>query len=293
MQAALDARLDIDSFAARLSFFFNVHNNFFEEIAKYRAARRLWADVMRNRFGAKDPRSWMLRFHSQTAGSTLTAQQPDNNVVRVTVQALAAVVGGTQSLHTNSRDEALSLPTELSAKLALRTQQILAHESGAPDTIDPMAGSYYVESLTDAIEAGARDYLEQIDKMGGSVRAIEAGFQGREVQNAAYRFQQGVEAGSEVVVGVNRFVDDVEPPTELQRIDPALETRQKEKVAGVRARRDAAAASMALEKLDRAAAGPDNLMPFIVDAVRVYVTLGEISDVLRNRFDEYRPQVAV
>ena len=293
VEAALDARLDIDSFAARLSFFFNVHNNFFEEIAKYRAARRLWADVMRNRFGAKDPRSWMLRFHSQTAGSTLTAQQPDNNVVRVTVQALAAVIGGTQSLHTNSRDEALSLPTELSAKLALRTQQILAHESGAPDTIDPMAGSYYVESLTDAIEAGARDYLEQIDKMGGSVRAIEAGFQGREVQNAAYRFQQGVEAGSEVVVGVNRFVDDVEPPTELHRIDPALETRQKEKVAGVRARRDAAAASMALEKLDRAAAGPDNLMPFIVDAVRVYVTLGEISDVLRNRFDEYRPQVAV
>ena len=293
VEAALDAGSSVDDFAPRLAFFFNVHNNFFEEIAKFRAARRLWAKIMRERFGAKEPKSWMLRFHSQTAGSTLTAQQPDNNVVRVTVQALAAVLGGTQSLHTNSRDEALALPSEAAAKLALRTQQIVAYESGAADTIDPMAGSYYVESLTDEIQARAEEYLGRIDKMGGAVRAIEAGFQAREIQNAAYRFQQDIEKKREIVVGVNDFVEDKELPTEILRIDPKLEEEQKVRVRAVRARRDATRAAQAMEALDRAAAGRDNLMPAIVEAVRSYVTLGEISDVLRRRFDEYRPQIAV
>ena len=248
---------------------------------------------MRERFGAKDPKSWMLRFHSQTAGSTLTAQQPDNNVVRVTVQALAAVLGGTQSLHTNSRDEALALPSEAAAKLALRTQQIVAYESGVADTIDPMAGSYFVESLTDEIQVRAEEYLARIDKMGGAVRAIEAGFQAREIQNAAYRFQQDVERKREIVVGVNDFVEDKELPTEILRIDPKLEEEQKARVRAVRARRDAQRVATAMEALDRAASGRDNLMPAIVEAVRCYVTLGEISDVLRRRFDEYRPQIAV
>src|SRR5262245_11706294 len=239
VEAALGAGQSVDEFAPRLAFFFNVLNNFFEEIAKFRAARRLWAKVMRERFGAKDPKSWMLRFHSQTAGSTLTAQQPDNNVVRVTVQALAAVLGGTQSLHTNSRDEALALPSEAAAKLALRTQQIVAYESGVADTIDPMAGSYFVETLTDEIQARAEEYLARIDKMGGAVRAIEAGFQAREIQNAAYGFQQDVEAKREIVVGVNDFVEDKESPTEILRIDPKLEEEQKARVRAVRARRDA------------------------------------------------------
>jgi len=293
VEAALAAGLDVDSFASRLSFFFNVHNNFFEEIAKYRAARRLWAKIMRERFHAKEARSWMLRFHSQTAGSTLTAQQPDNNVVRVTIQALAAVIGGTQSLHTNSKDEALALPSEAAAKLALRTQQVVAHESKVADTIDPMAGSYFVESLTDQIQKGAEDYLARIDKMGGAVRAIEAGFQAREIQNAAYHFQQDIEKKREIVVGVNELVDEQELPIEILRIDPALEEQQKARVRAVRSRRDPQAAARAMEALDRAAGGRDNLMPFIVDAVRSYVTLGEISDVLRRRFDEYRPRVAV
>jgi methylmalonyl-CoA mutase N-terminal domain/subunit len=223
----------------------------------------------------------------------LTAQQPDNNVVRVTVQALAAVIGGTQSLHTNSKDEALALPTEGSARLALRTQQVIAHESGAADTVDPIAGSYFVESLTDEIQQRAEDYLARIDKMGGAVRAIEAGFQAREIQNAAYHFQQQVERKKEIVVGVNEFVDDKEPPFEILRIDPKLEEEQKARVRAVRARRDPKRAAAAKEALDRAAAGRDNLMPAIVEAVRSYVTLGEISDVLRSRFDEYRPQVAV
>ncbi len=293
VEAAIAAGLSVDSFASRLAFFFNVHNNFFEEIAKYRAARRLWADIMRNRFGAKEPKSWMLRFHSQTAGSTLTAQQPDNNVVRVTIQALAAVIGGTQSLHTNSKDEALALPSEAAAKLALRTQQVIAHESGAADTIDPVAGSYYVESLTSEIEKRACDYLARIDKMGGAVRAIEAGYQAREIQNAAYHFQQEIERKREIVVGVNEFVEEDELPIDLLRIDPKLEEEQKVRVRAVRAKRDAARAAQAMEALDRAAAGNDNLMPFIVEAVRRSVTLGEISDVLRHRFDEYRPRVAV
>jgi methylmalonyl-CoA mutase, N-terminal domain len=293
VEAALGAGQGVDDFAPRLAFFFNVHNNFFEEIAKFRAVRRLWAKIMRERFGAKEPKSWMLRFHSQTAGSTLTAQQPDNNVVRVTVQALAAVLGGTQSLHTNSRDEALALPSEAAAKLALRTQQIVAYESGAADTIDPMAGSYYVESLTDEIQARAEEYLGRIDKMGGAVRAIEVGFQAHEIQNAAYRFQQDIEKKREIVVGVNDFVEEKELPTEILRIDPKLEEEQKVRVRAVRARRDAKRAAQAMEALDQAAAGRDNLMPAIVEAVRSYVTLGEISDVLRRRFDEYRPQIAV
>jgi methylmalonyl-CoA mutase N-terminal domain/subunit len=293
VEAAIAAGQSVDDFASRLSFFFNVHNNFFEEIAKFRAARRLWAKIMREHFHAKQPKSWMLRFHSQTAGSTLTAQQPDNNVVRVTVQALAAVIGGTQSLHTNSKDEALALPSESSAKLALRTQQVVAHESGVADTIDPMAGSYYVETLTDEIERRAQEYLARIDKMGGAVRAIEAGFQAHEIQNAAYRFQQDVEKKREIVVGVNEFVEQREAPVDLLRIDPKLEEAQKARVRAVRGRRDAARAAAAMEALDRAATGRDNLLPFIVDAVRSYVTLGEISDVLRRRFDEYRPQIAV
>jgi methylmalonyl-CoA mutase N-terminal domain/subunit len=293
VEAALAAGQTVDQFGPRLAFFFNVHNNFFEEIAKFRAARRLWAKIMRERFGAKEPRSWMLRFHSQTAGSTLTAQQPDNNVVRVTIQALAAVIGGTQSLHTNSKDEALALPSEAAAKLALRTQQIVAHESGAADTIDPMAGSYYLETLTTEIEKRAEEYIARIDKMGGAVRAIEAGFQAREIQNAAYRFQQDVEKKREIVVGVNEFVDESEAPIDILRIDPKLEEQQKARVRAVRSRRDAKRAAAAMEALDRAAGGRDNLMPFIVEAVRSYVTLGEISDVLRRRFDEYRPQMAV
>jgi methylmalonyl-CoA mutase N-terminal domain/subunit len=293
VEAALASGQSVDQFAPRLAFFFNVHNNFFEEIAKFRAARRLWAKIMRERFGAKDPRSWMLRFHSQVAGSTLTAQQPDNNVVRVTVQALAAVIGGTQSLHTNSKDEALALPTEASARLALRTQQVIAHESGVADTVDPIAGSYYVESLTHEIEKRSEEYLARIAKMGGAVAAIEAGFQAREIQNAAYRYQQDIEKKKEIVVGVNEFVDDKEPPHELLRIDPKLEEDQKARVRAVRARRDAKRAAAAQEVLERAAAGKDNLMPAIVEAVRSYVTLGEIADVLRSRYDEYRPQVAV
>ncbi len=290
VEAALAAGQTVDDFAPRLAFFFNVHNNFFEEIAKFRAARRLWAKIMRERFGAKDAKSWMLRFHSQTAGSTLTAQQPDNNVVRVTVQALAAVIGGTQSLHTNSKDEALALPSR-AGRLALRTQQVVAHESGVADTIDPMAGSYFVETLTDEIQKRAEEYLERIDKMGGAVRAIEAGFQAREIHNAAYRFQQDVEKKREIVVGVNDFTEQSEAPTDILRIDPKLEEEQR--AGAVRAKRDAKRAAAAMEALDRAASGRDNLVPFIVDAVRAYVTLGEVSDVLRRRFDEYRPQMAV
>src|SRR5882757_2753706 len=259
VDAAIKAGLEVDAFASRLSFFFNVHNNFFEEIAKFRAARRLWAKIMKERFCAKDERSMMMRFHAQTAGSTLTAQQVDNNVVRVTVQALAAVLGGAQSLHTNSKDEALALPSEAAARLALRTQQVIAHESGAADTADPIAGSYYVESLTDEIQRRSEEYLARIDKMGGAVRAIEAGFQAREIQNAAYRFQQDVEKKKEIVVGVNEFVDSKEPRTEILRIDPKLEEDQKARVRAVRGRRDAKRAAAAKEALERAAGGRDNL----------------------------------
>jgi methylmalonyl-CoA mutase N-terminal domain/subunit len=289
VDAALKAGLDIDAFAGRLSFFFNVHNNFFEEVAKFRAARRLWADIMRTRFKAKQERSMMLRFHAQTAGSTLTAQQPENNVVRVGLQALAAVLGGAQSLHTNSKDEALSLPTEESVRLALRTQQVIAHETGVADTIDPLGGSYFVEHLTDAIEAGARRYLETIDQMGGAVRAIEQGFIQREIHTAAYGYQQAVERKEQVVVGVNAFETESESPAELLRIDPALEARQRAKLAALKARRNQKTVAARLEHVTRAARDGGNLLPVIIDAVRVYATLGEISDAMRVVFGEYRP----
>jgi len=292
-EAALAAGLDVDQFGRRLSFFFNVHNTFFEEVAKFRAARRLWAKIMRDRFGAKDPRSMMLRTHAQTAGSSLTAQQVDNNVVRVTLQALAAVLGGTQSLHTNSRDEALALPTEDSARLALRTQQVIAHESGVADTIDPLAGSYFIESLTDDLEKKAVEYLDKIDELGGAVKAIESGYQQREIHNAAYTYQQAVEQKKEIVVGVNEFVIQDEQPPDLLKIDPALEQRQQAKVAKVRAERNQAAADKALAAVTAAAKDGTNLMPPIVDAVRAYATLGEISDAMREVFGEYRPSITL
>lgn len=293
VDAALKVGLDIDAFAGRLSFFFNVHNNFFEEIAKFRAARRLWARIMRERFGAKNPRSWMLRFHSQTAGSSLTAQQPVNNVVRTTIQALASVCGGTQSLHTNGFDEALSLPTEAAARTALRTQQIIAYESGVADTIDPLAGSYFVENLTDEIEQRAAEYIEKIDELGGAVTAIENGFQQREIQQAAYVYQQAVEADSEIVVGVNGFTVDEDEKAELLKLDPENEARQRQKVEDLRARRDNEAVEKALARVSAAAKGTDNLMPAIVDAVRVYATLGEISDAMREVYGGFTPPTFV
>jgi len=288
VDAAVKTGLDVDKFASRLSFFFNVHNNFFEEIAKFRAARRLWAKIMKDRFHAKDPRSWMLRTHAQTAGSTLTAQQPDNNIMRVTLQALAAVLGGTNSLHTNSKDEALALPTEDAVRIALRTQQVIAYESGVADTIDPLAGSYFVESLTDQLDAKAVEYMERIDKLGGAVKAIEAGYQQREIHEAAFRYQQAVESQEQVIVGVNEFTSDEKTPSEILKIDVALEQQQKQKLAAVRAERSQAAAQAALEKVESAARDGGNLMPVIVDAVRAYATLGEISDAMRRVFGEYR-----
>jgi len=289
VEAALAAGLEVDQFAPRLSFFFNADSEFFEEVAKFRAARRLWAKIMRERFGARDPRSLMLRFHTQTSGAALTAQQPLNNVVRVTLQALAAVLGGTQSLHTNAYDEALALPTEASAGLALRTQQIIAHEAGVTETIDPLGGSYYVEALTDEIERRAQEYLDRIDEMGGAVAAIDRGFIQREIQDAAYRFQQQVESGERIIVGVNAYTAEAEAMPEILKVDPSLERQQAERVRQVRANRDAAAVAQALERLERAARGRDNLLPYILDAVRVYGTLGEICDVLRGVFGEYRP----
>jgi len=289
VEAAIKAGLDVDSFASRLSFFFNVHNNFFEEVAKFRVARRLWARIMKERFGAKDPRSMMVRTHAQTAGSSLTAQQPDNNVVRTTIQALAAVLGGTQSLHTNGRDEALGLPTEESARLALRTQQVIAHESGVAETIDPLAGSYFIESLTDELERRAEEYVAAIDKVGGAVRAIELGYQQREIHNAAFRYQQEIESKDRIIVGVNEFTLAEEPMPEILKIDPALEERQRRKVAGVRAERSQAAATKAIERVEATARDGGNLMPAIVDAVRAYATLGEISDAMRRVFGEHHP----
>ena len=289
VDAARSVGLDVDRFASRLSFFFNVHNNFFEEVAKFRAARRLWARIMRERFGAKNPRSWMLRTHAQTAGSTLTAQQPDNNVIRVTLQALAAALGGTNSLHTNSKDEALALPTEDAVRVALRTQQVIAHESGVADTIDPLAGSYFVESLTDELEAKAVAYIDSIDALGGAVEAIEAGFQQREIHEAAFRYQRAVESREQIIVGVNDFQVAEDAHDDLLKVDLALERRQQEKVAAVRAERNAAAARTALDGVSRAARDGTNLMPAILDAVRAYATLGEISDALRETFGEYVP----
>ena len=289
VDAARSVGLDVDRFASRLSFFFNVHNNFFEEVAKFRAARRLWARIMRERFEAKNPRSWMLRTHAQTAGSTLTAQQPDNNVIRVTLQALAAALGGTNSLHTNSKDEALALPTEDAVRVALRTQQVIAHESGVADTIDPLAGSYFVESLTEELEAKAVAYIDRIDALGGAVEAIEAGFQQREIHEAAFRYQRAVESREQIIVGVNDFQVAEDAHDDLLKVDLALERRQQEKVAAVRAERNAVAARTALGGVSRAARDGTNLMPAILDAVRAYATLGEISDALRETFGEYVP----
>lgn len=293
VQSAVDAGLEVDAFAGQLSFFFNAHNNFLEEIAKFRAARRLWAKIMRHRFGAKNPRSWMLRFHTQTAGSTLTAQQPENNIVRVTLQALAAVLGGTQSLHSNSLDEAMALPSTAAARIALRTQQILAYESGIADTPDPMGGSYTIEALTDAIERDASAYIERIDAMGGMLRAIESGFVQREIQEASYRAQKAVESGGSVVVGVNRFRSDEEKPVDVLVVDETAGESQRERIGKIRAERDGASVSQRLERLKQAAEGRDNLMPAILDAVDSLATVGEISDCLRQSFGLYRESVMV
>jgi len=288
VEAALAAGLAIDDFAPRLSFFFNAHNNLLEEIAKFRAARRLWARVMRDRFKARDPRSLMLRFHTQTAGSSLTAQQPEVNVVRTTIQALAAVLGGTQSLHTNSMDEALALPTESTARLALRTQQVIAYESGVAETADPLGGSYAIEHLTDEIEERAVEYLERIDAMGGMLRAIEIGYVQREIQEAAYRYQKAIETQEQVVVGVNRFKLDEEPPVNVLRIDPALEQAQVERLRTLRERRDAQAVTDTLRRLRDAAQTSENLLPRILECVESYATVGEISNALRDIWGEYR-----
>jgi methylmalonyl-CoA mutase N-terminal domain/subunit len=287
--AALEAGLKVDEFAPQLSFFFNAHNNLIEEVAKFRAARRLWARIMRERFDARDPRSQMLRFHAQTAGSTLTAQQPESNIVRVAVQALAAVLGGCQSLHTNSMDEALALPSEATVRIALRTQQVLAHESGVADLVDPLGGSYTIERTTRRIEEEAETYIAKIDGLGGSVHAIP--FMQREIQEAAYRYQQEVEAKQRVVVGVNEFVMDEPPPANLFQVDPAVGEGIAERLASVRRTRDAAAAARALEAVDRAARGRDNLLPHILTAVRAQVTLGEICDTLRRVFGVHQPSV--
>src|ERR687890_659610 len=273
----LAAGLKVDEFAPRLSFFFNAHNNLLEEIAKFRAARRLWARLMRERFGARDPRSQMLRFHTQTAGSTLTAQQPEVNVVRTTIQALAAVLGGTQSLHTNAMDEALALPTEQAARVALRTQQVIAHEAGVADTVDPLAGSYAVEQLTNELERLALDYIEKIDAMGGMLHAIEIGYIQREIQEAAYRYQRAVESQEAVVVGVNRFRSDEEAEVPTLRIDPSIERAQVERLRGLRARRDAESVEVSLALLEDAARGTENLLPRILQCVEAYATVGEIS----------------
>src|SRR6266571_2519277 len=286
VQAAVDADLNVDRFAGQLSFFFNSHNNLFEEVAKFRAARRMWAHIMRERFHAQDPRSMMLRFHTQTAGSTLTAQQTDNNIVRTAYQALAAVLGGTQSLHTNSKDEALSLPTEDAARVALRTQQVLAYETGVADVVDPLAGSYYVESLTNAIEKQAWDYIQRIDDLGGSVHAIEHGFIQAEIEQAAYTYQRSFEKEESIVVGVNRFIMENEERPTLLRVDPEVGKRQKAKLALLRQRRDNEQVRQVLAALERGAAGIKNLMPLIIDAVEAYATLGEISDAMRHVFGE-------
>lgn len=287
VQAAIEAGLDVDSFGARLSFFFNAHQDFLEEVAKYRAARRMWARIMKERFKATNPKAMMLRFHTQTAGCTLTAQQPDNNVVRVAFQALSAVLGGTQSLHTNSRDEALALPSEDSVQIALRTQQIIAHEIGAADTVDPLAGSYYVEALTNEIEQHAMDYIKKIDGIGGAVKAVERGFIEEEIQDSAYTFQKAVETGDQVIVGVNRFQTEQKVPTNLLRVDPTVRAMQMERLAKLRDDRDSSDVKSALELLRKTAQGSDNLMPPILEAVKRRVTLGEICGVLREVFGEY------
>ena len=288
VQAAIDAGLEVDKFAPRLSFFFNAHSDFLEEVAKFRAARRLWAKLMQERFGAKNPKSLMVRFHTQTAGCSLTAQQPKNNIIRVAFQAMSAVLGGTQSLHTNSMDEALSLPTTEAVTIALRTQQLIAHETGVAGTVDPLAGSYFVEDLTDRIEAQALNYIEQIDKLGGAVEAIERGFTQREIQNSAYAYQMAVEKGERVVVGVNKFTTQEDTPLDLLKVDPKVQEEQSAALAKIRAERDQAAVDAGLAKLKTAAQGDDNLLPHIVKAVKAYATLGEICDTLRGVFGEYQ-----
>src|SRR5246127_2567600 len=293
VQAAIDAGLDVDKFAPRLSFFFNAHNNFLEEVAKFRAARRMWARIMRDKFKARNPKSWMLRFHTQTAGSTLTAQQPENNIVRTAIQAMAAVLGGTQSLHTNSYDEALALPTEQAARIALRTQQVVAYESGAPQTIDPLAGCYYVETLTTEIEKRAAEYLGKIGVLGGMLKAIERGYVQQEIQNAAYEYQQQVDNQEAIVVGVNRFEVEEEKPIPIQRIDPALEPKQIERVRALRAKRDAGPWKAALAGVEEAARSGANVMPRILAAVEAYATVGEISDAMRRVFGEYKEAVVI
>ncbi len=293
VESALSAGLDVDSFAPRLSFFFNAHNNFLEEIAKFRAARRMWARIMKKRFQAKNPRSMMLRFHTQTGGSTLTAQQPENNIARTALQALAAVLGGTQSLHTNSYDEALGLPTEESARIALRTQQVVAYETGVANTVDPLAGSYYIETLTNEIEERAFLYLQKIDAMGGTLRAIERGYIQQEIQNAAYDFQQRVDRLEKVVVGVNGFQIEEDKAVPIQRIDENLERNQVERTRALRARRNKTNWEQAIKKIEEAAASKENLMPCIIQAVENYATVGEISDAMRRIFGEYRETVVI
>jgi methylmalonyl-CoA mutase N-terminal domain/subunit len=293
VQTALDAGLRVDEFAPQLSFFFNAHNDLLEEIAKYRAARRLWARTMTERFGAKDPRSWMLRFHAQTAGSSLTAQQPENNIVRVAIQALAAVLGGCQSLHTNSLDEALALPTEDAALIALRTQQVLAHETGVTNTVDPVAGSYAIESLTNEIESMAGLYLSKIDRMGGMLKAIESGFVQGEIQKAAYEFQRAIEKKEQIVVGVNDFIAEEERSIPTLRIDAETEGTQIARLNALRAKRDSAHTKSALAELARRAATSENLLPAILAAVEAYATIGEISDTLRGVFGEYQESVVI
>ncbi|MYB50229.1 MAG: methylmalonyl-CoA mutase [Dehalococcoidia bacterium] len=288
VQAAIDSGLEVDGFASRLSFFFASQNNLLEEVAKFRAARRMWARIMRERFQAKDPRSWRLRFHTQTAGVTLTAQQPDNNVIRTTVQALAAVLGGTQSLHVNSRDEALGLPTEESAQISLRTQQILAHESGVTDTVDPLAGSYYVESLTDSLEEAAFDYISEIDRQGGAVTALESGYQTDEIHESAFKLQREIEERDRIVVGVNQFTTENPPIEQFQRIDPEAVRKQIERVQRVRHERDEAETAAALQRLRAVAVGTDNTVPAILECVESYATVGEIADVFRSVFGEQR-----
>ena len=288
VQAAIDAGLDVDEFAAQISFFFNAHNNFLEEIAKFRAARRLWASIMRDRFNAKTPRAWMLRFHTQTAGATLTAQQPENNVVRVALQALSAVLGGTQSLHTNSMDEALQLPSEKAVMIALRTQQILAHESGVANTVDPLAGSYYIEHLTDEIEKQARKYIAAIDELGGALHAIEDGYVQNEIHNAAYRFQQAVERGDELVVGVNAYQSNADVTLERLTQDPAIESAQRERLQSLRKSRDSAVTGELLARLEKSARKDGNLMPLLIESVENQITLGEICRVLRQVWGEYQ-----
>jgi methylmalonyl-CoA mutase N-terminal domain/subunit len=289
VQAAIDSGLDVDRFASQLSFFFTAHNDFLEEVAKFRAARRMWARIMRERFGAKDPRSWMLRFHTQTSGSTLTAQQPENNIVRVAIQALAAVMGGTQSLHTNSLDEALWLPTERSVRIALRTQQIIAYESGAAETVDPLAGSYVVEYLTDEIERRANEYINKIEDLGGALAAIDKGYMQDEINEAAYSYQKAVESGEETVVGVNAFQIEEKQPLDRQVVDPEIEKSQLARLADLRARRDRTRAAEILAQLENAAHRSDNLMPLFIAAAEADLTLGEICGVLRGVWGEYEP----